>query len=291
MAPALRRTGISPLGEMPWGTHVCLFYETKDDLLDTVVPYFKAGLESKEFCLWAVAKPLTEDEARNALSKAVPALDRHLSAGSIEVVPGHEWYLRGDRFNLKRILDGWNEKLRGALAKGYEGMRASGNAFWLNTNHWKKFSDYELELDKAIAGQPLTVLCTYPLTVSKPVDVLDVVLAHQFTAARRRGDWAFIETAHHNDSKPQLTLQRVRTSSGLSSLRDVISKRIAGLTPRERQVMDLVVKGEASKQIARLLGIGQRTVETHRASVMRKIGARSLPELVRLTIVASPDGM
>jgi len=291
MAPALRRTGISPLGEMPWGTHVCLFYETKDDLLDTVVPYFKAGLESKEFCLWAVAKPLTEDEARNALSKAVPALDRHLSAGSIEVVPGHEWYLRGDRFNLKRILDGWNEKLRGALAKGYEGMRASGNAFWLNTNHWKKFSDYELELDKAIAGQPLTVLCTYPLTVSKPVDVLDVVRAHQFTAARRRGDWAFIETAQHKDSKPQLTLQRVRTSSGLSSLRDVISKRIAGLTPRERQVMDLVVKGEASKQIARLLGIGQRTVETHRASVMRKIGARSLPELVRLTIVASPDGM
>ena len=48
MASELRRTGISVVGDVPWGTHVCHFYETKQDLLDTLVPYFKAGLESKE---------------------------------------------------------------------------------------------------------------------------------------------------------------------------------------------------------------------------------------------------
>ncbi len=46
------------LGDMPWGSHVCLFYETKDDLLDTAIPFFKAGLESNEFCLWAPSQPL-----------------------------------------------------------------------------------------------------------------------------------------------------------------------------------------------------------------------------------------
>jgi DNA-binding NarL/FixJ family response regulator len=63
--------------------------------------------------------------------------------------------------------------------------------------------------------------------------------------------------------------------------------RFAGLTSRERQVLELVVKGHSNKEIAKFLGIGQRTVETHRAGVMKKIGARSLPELIRLAIVGS----
>ena len=135
----------------------------------------------------------------------------------------------------------------------------------------------------------MTVLCTYPLAASKPVDVLDVVRAHQFTAARRKGDWDFIETPQRRQSKPQLTLDMVRNSSGLSSLRAVIGRRIAGLTARERQILQSVVEGKSSKQIARRLGISQRTVENHRARFMKKIGARSLPELVRLTIIGSPD--
>ena len=46
MNTALRSTGVNVLGDMPWGSHVCMFYELKDDLLDTVGPYFKAGLRA-----------------------------------------------------------------------------------------------------------------------------------------------------------------------------------------------------------------------------------------------------
>jgi FixJ family two-component response regulator len=62
--------------------------------------------------------------------------------------------------------------------------------------------------------------------------------------------------------------------------------RIAGLTRREREVMDHVVAGHANKEIAARLGLAQRTVETHRANVMKKMGATSLSELVRLVIGA-----
>ena len=44
MITDLRKTGIDFVGDMPWGTHFCVFYETPQDLLDTVVPYVKAGL-------------------------------------------------------------------------------------------------------------------------------------------------------------------------------------------------------------------------------------------------------
>jgi FixJ family two-component response regulator len=59
-------------------------------------------------------------------------------------------------------------------------------------------------------------------------------------------------------------------------------KRIDTLTPREKEVMRMVVDGKANKIIAFDLGVSQRTVELHRARVMRKMGARSLAALVSL---------
>jgi DNA-binding CsgD family transcriptional regulator len=61
---------------------------------------------------------------------------------------------------------------------------------------------------------------------------------------------------------------------------------IARLSPRERQIMELVLAGHPSKNIAANLGISQRTVENHRASIMKKTGSKSLPALARLALVA-----
>src|ERR1022692_5305056 len=72
----VRNRGVNGLGGAPWGMHGCLFYETKQDLLDTLVPFFKTGLEHGEACLWIVSEPLTLEEAGQALRQAVPELDR-----------------------------------------------------------------------------------------------------------------------------------------------------------------------------------------------------------------------
>ena len=65
-----------------------------------------------------------------------------------------------------------------------------------------------------------------------------------------------------------------------------IRRRIRSLTPREREVLDLVADGAANKVTASRLGLSERTVEIHRAAVMRKMGAESLAQLVRLTLGA-----
>ena len=64
------------------------------------------------------------------------------------------------------------------------------------------------------------------------------------------------------------------------------ARKIAGLTSRQRQIMRLVLSGQPSKIIAADLGISRRTVENHRASIMRRTAARSLPELVLLAVFA-----
>jgi len=63
-------------------------------------------------------------------------------------------------------------------------------------------------------------------------------------------------------------------------------RKLNGLTARQRQVLDMVVAGVANKNIAADLGISQRTVETHRAEIMRRTGAKSLPALARLALTA-----
>lgn len=65
-------------------------------------------------------------------------------------------------------------------------------------------------------------------------------------------------------------------------MRDAVLSRIATLTPRERQVFELVIRGKSNKAIANALGSAERTIKAHRRNVMEKMQARSLTELVSL---------
>ncbi|MEW6271707.1 MAG: response regulator [Thermodesulfobacteriota bacterium] len=64
--------------------------------------------------------------------------------------------------------------------------------------------------------------------------------------------------------------------------------RLATLSPREREVMDLLVVGKANKEVAEHLGLSTRTVEGHRARLMEKLGCESLAELVRISLACAP---
>jgi PAS domain S-box-containing protein len=204
MATALRPSGISIMGAMPWGTHGCLFYETTQDLLDTVVPYCKAGLEHHEFCLWSLSASLTEEEARRALQQAVPDLDRHLAERSIAILPYDAWYPTEGAFDLYSLIQGWQEKLAQALARGYAGMRASGTPVWSHEQGGWDVRAYEQEFDGVIAQQCMLVLCTYPLAASGAADIFDVARHHQVVVARRRGQWEMVETPELKRAKEAL---------------------------------------------------------------------------------------
>ncbi len=52
-----RTTGTECIGSVPWGTHFCEFHSTREELADTLVPYFAAGLQQDEFCLWVTSDP------------------------------------------------------------------------------------------------------------------------------------------------------------------------------------------------------------------------------------------
>jgi C4-dicarboxylate-specific signal transduction histidine kinase len=229
----MRKSGVEVVGNMPWGTHFCLFYETIEDLLETSVSYCKAGLESQEFCLWVVAEPLTEEDARNALKRAVPECGRYLADQSIEIVSAHDWYLRDGVFDLTRVIDAWNDKLARASGRGYAGVRVTGDTAWLEKKNWKDFCEYEELLNEAVANQHLAILCTYPLAACGSAEILDVVRTHQFAIARRRGSWDVIETAGHKQAKAEikrlndeLEERVVERTSQLTAVNEELTKEI-----------------------------------------------------------------
>jgi signal transduction histidine kinase len=204
MTSKLRNTGIGPAGYRPWGTHFCNFYATKTDLVEMLVPYFKAGLESKEFCIWVLSKPVTEPEAWNALRETIPELDEYRADGSIEIFQGREWYLKHGIFDMERVIRAWNDKLSRALDRGYEGMRVSGNTTWLERRDWSGFCHYEKVLNDSIVNQNMTVLCTYPMATSGASDLLDVVSTHQFAVAMRNGSRELIQTPELKQARAEV---------------------------------------------------------------------------------------
>ncbi|MFP3976090.1 MAG: MEDS domain-containing protein, partial [Dehalococcoidia bacterium] len=204
MENELRNSGIDVIGEVPWGTHFCQFYKTREDLIDILVPYFKAGLENNEFCMWVTSEPLVADEAQGALRGAVEDFDEHLQQGQIEIIPYTEWYLLDGAFDDDRVLAGWVNKLGGALAKGYDGLRLTGNTFWLERNHWQAFTEYEAKVNDVIGQYHMLALCTYCLDQCNGAAVIDVVRNHQFALIKQENGWDMVESSIYKQAKQAL---------------------------------------------------------------------------------------
>jgi two-component system CheB/CheR fusion protein len=82
-------------------------------------------------------------------------------------------------------------------------------------------------------------------------------------------------------------LEESRDSNKIDDWRASAAKQVASLTARQREIMTMVLAGHPSKNIASDLKISQRTVENHRASIMKKTGTKSLPALARLALAAA----
>ena len=137
------------------------------------------------------------------------------------------------------------------------------------------------------------VQCTKssPTIIAEPPDHY---LAARYRSALTAGKCAELEL---QDALAQAMAQLLQNAELIEQQQQAIDKLlalladatnlVAMLSPRQHQVMERVVAGQPNKNIAAELGISQRAVESHRAAIMKKTGAVSLPALVRLAFVAT----
>src|SRR5690242_19170904 len=227
MKEKMRKTGIDVLGEIPWGSHLCQFYETKEDLHQLLVPFFKAGIENNEFCLWIMFDPKEVNEAIEMLKASDPDLIEKLEKNSFEMVDYVTLYFRDGHFDEKIMYDDLKNRLQNALNRGYDGMRVHGNDTWLVHQNWDVFVRYERGLDTLVYDQQILLLCTYFLSGLDATTLLDMAQLHDTMIARRNGKWEIFE-------KPEIK----KLKAELQQRGNELEKRVAERTKEILQAYD-----------------------------------------------------
>jgi hypothetical protein len=193
--------------DMPWGSHVCQFYNRKEDLIEMLVPYFKQGLEKNEACVWLVGD-LTVEEATNALAKAVPSLARYINSGQMQIRRYTEFYTNAngtvkppDQLSDQFVAMGTSVK-----AKGFAGLRASGSVSWVDHEEgMARFMDYETIVNCAIQNSNIMAVCTYPAQAATFGECRELIHNHGKIFVKR-GEWV------HDKSRDAASIESVFVS-------------------------------------------------------------------------------
>jgi two-component sensor histidine kinase/PAS domain-containing protein len=243
-------SGLRHVPELEWGSHFAHLFRSAEDLRDTLVPYFKAGLENNERCLWVADEPFFAEEARCMLRAALPDLDNRERSGQIEIVNAHEWYSADEKLDPAGLVAGLLTLEQEALGQGYAGLRTNGNCAWVGHDQWTEFLDYEMGVQDLVRGRRMICLCSYCSSDLSADSQLDVIERHDMaipagpsTAARssRPGDQNAREHVDHDQvERERRTFALAMTASQMGTWRftladgicvyDENAQRLYGLT-------------------------------------------------------------
>jgi MEDS: MEthanogen/methylotroph, DcmR Sensory domain len=193
--------------DMPWGSHICQFYNSKEDQVKMLVPYFKQGLEKNDACVWLVGD-LTVEEATNALAAVVPELDYYIVTGQMQIKHYTDLYTNADG-TVKppdTLCDQFAAMGSTVTAKGFRGLRASGNVSWINNaDAMSRFMDYETKVHCAIQDSRIMAVCTYPAKAAALHGSRELIHNHGKIYIKR-GEWV------HDKSKDAEKIETVFAS-------------------------------------------------------------------------------
>lgn len=180
-------SGLQTVPHLQWGSHVAHFFGSGDELRDVLVPYFEAGLENNERCLWVTGKAFNAEQARSALRAAVPDLDKRERDKQIEIANGDEWYAADEKLQPGELVKGLEQRERDALELGYAGLRTNGNCAWVSQAQWADFQDYEALVQKTVRGRRMICMCSYSADQVHGGSHLEVMESHDLAVPSARG--------------------------------------------------------------------------------------------------------
>ncbi|WP_250520703.1 MEDS domain-containing protein [Caballeronia sp. NCTM1] len=267
----LRKSGIDAIGHAGWGTHFCHFYETRQDLIDMLVPYFEAGLRDNESCLWVAPDTIGVEEAETAMVEALPDFKDYVTRGQIAFKPASDWYYPDGMFRSDSVLAEWVRHERESRAHGFEGLRVTGDTFWLERTRWHDFADYEAHLNRTLGHYRIICVCSYSMDRCTASDVLDVCNTHQFALTRRKGVWQLVQS----DSLAAARMELERTNAELEARVEARTRDLEVLL-RERDEFLSMLSHELRNPLAPI----ESAIEVIRRSVPEQSPAAAASHIV-----------
>ena len=181
-----RKSGIALIGDLSWGSHFCHFYQTADDLVEILVPYFRAGLENNELCVWVTSRPLGVKGAAKALSESVPRFEEYAKGGRIEIVPSRRWPAVGEETGIAILA-----MLDKAISGGFDGLRLACNAVPERRGS-KAFACSGAD----VAGRHNVISAfAYPRDKFDAAGLMEAVKSHRFALVRNADRWELLKSS------------------------------------------------------------------------------------------------
>jgi len=161
--------------------HVIMFYDFQEDKHRVLFAYLKAGLDSQEAVAY-VAGDETLNEIRKAMVNFGIDVDDYERKGMLHIIDYKSWYIINGKFSMERTVNLWKSLLDDALAKGFRGLRVTGEmACFFKHNMVPELVEYESSLHRVL-DIPLTAICAYnlPLMIKKNQMqlVLELIKSH-----------------------------------------------------------------------------------------------------------------
>ena len=200
-------SGLSTVPHLQWGSHLAHFFGSGAELPEVLVPFFKAGLENNERCLWVTGQAFSAEQARSALRAAVPDLDKRERGKQIEIANADEWYSSGQKLRPHDLVSALVQREQVSLGLGYAGLRTSGNCAWVSQEQWEDFLEYEGLVQRAGRDRRMISICSYCVDQLRDGAHLEVMERHDLSLSTR---------PRNSTASPRQRAARSEASDGIS---------------------------------------------------------------------------
>jgi len=223
--------GLPGIEHIPFGVHACHFYSNRDELVRALVPYFVAGVNANERCLWVTAPPLPAREAVQALCAS--GVEDAIQAGALRILDFDDWYASSVGLKGLDVLQVWLDDEERALAAGYSGLRIAGNMSFLKPVEWSTFIECEKAVTAHFKNRRIVALCSYALAQCNDQQMSDVRHAHHCALQGSDIDWKWIDPPQF----PKHSKGRVGTEPKLQA-----SEQLRSTVAREGEIRVLIAE-------------------------------------------------
>ena len=291
----IRSSGIGIVGNIPWGTHFSQFCQTKEDLIEVVIPYFRAGLENNEFCLWITSDFIGTVEVKKVLKEFISDIDIYFKKGQMEIIPVTNFCLKEGIFDSQKALDDIINRANQALISGYNGIRLTVNICSLEEKKLDDFIFYEKRLNSVIGEYPIIALCTYSLEVCSPIDIIEITANHDFVLAKKKDKWEQIKNLGRKNitnlkqTENAVEVEHAKTEE-ISREREEERKRLLSQVVNERERLQTII--DSIDDEVWISDTEGNMIQMNPAA-QRALGlqdSKSLCEIVDLLEILEPDG-
>ena len=194
-------------------------------MLDILIPYFKAGLQNNEFCVWVVSSPLSVKDAQQAFKNALKHFDKHAENGQINIIPQKQWHT--DRTAAEASVAAYINK---ALSSGFDGLRFAGNALPEEQGS-KRFACHGAD---AISRDIALAAFAYPRDQFDAIGLMEVVKEHRLALIRNAGRWELIESSQARIVNDALKRSEEKLHSVFSNMSEGFAYHRIVLDEKER---------------------------------------------------------